>query len=240
MVCVSSDSIPKNVELDTESIRDKAKIYTKSNLNDYQKRINSASADLCVRNPALLLGKKGDLFTLAQEKVHEDGYQYKKGKSRSKRYIPEGEAKTKRPRLDSTARHERIVEIQDLISDIDRTIGFKQRRIETATATRNFKTCDELSQEISSLKAERREYTAELALLQKKATKSSWYHKHKDAQSASVGSSDVSESHDTPMEESNPSQTSGDVLDLTGESELDSELDVNTEPSFYPGLPAPK
>ena len=92
------------------------------------------------------LVKKGDLFTLAQEKVHQDGYQNKKEKSRSKRYIPEGEAKAKRPRLDSTARHERIVEIQDLISDIDRTIGFKQRRIETATATRNFKTCDELSQ----------------------------------------------------------------------------------------------
>ena len=98
------------------------------------------------------------------------------------------------------------MEIQDLISDIDRTIGFKQRRIETATATRNFKTCDKLSQEISSLKAERREYTAELALLQKKATKSSWYHKHKDAQAASVGSFDVSESHDTPMEESNPAR----------------------------------
>jgi hypothetical protein len=50
-----SDSIPKNAELDTESICDMAKIYTKSNLNDYQKRNNSASADLCINNPALLL-----------------------------------------------------------------------------------------------------------------------------------------------------------------------------------------
>jgi hypothetical protein len=130
-----------------------------------------------------------------------------------------------------------------LISDIDRTIGFKQRRIETATATRNFKTCDELSQEISSLKAERREYTAELALLQKKATKSSWYYKHKDPQASSAGPSNVS-SPDTPMEESNSNQTSGGVVDLTGESELhvDSDLsgDSDTDSSFYPGLPAPK
>ena len=117
------------MELDTESIRDKAKIYTKANLNDYQKHVNSASADLCVRNPALLLGKKGDLFKLAQEKVYQDGYQYKKGKSRSKRYsLPEDDIQPKRPKLDSTTRHERIMEIQDLISDFDRTIGFKQCR----------------------------------------------------------------------------------------------------------------
>ena len=32
---ILSDSIHKNTELDTESISDKAKIYTKSNLNKY-------------------------------------------------------------------------------------------------------------------------------------------------------------------------------------------------------------
>ena len=46
----------------------------------------------------------------------------------------------------------------------------------------NFKTCDELSQEISGLKGERREYTVELAALQKKATKLSWYFKNKESQ----------------------------------------------------------
>ena len=35
-------------------------------------------------NPALLIGKKGDLMKLAREKVHDDGYVYKKGKSRAK------------------------------------------------------------------------------------------------------------------------------------------------------------
>ena len=123
------------------------------------------------------LKKRG--FKLAQEKVHQDGYQYK---SRSKHYsLPEDDTQTKRPRLDSTTQHERMMEIQDLISDIDRSIGF---RIETATATHNFKMCDELSKEISSLKAEKREHTVELALLQKKA---SWYHKHKGTQATSAG-----------------------------------------------------
>lgn len=136
-----------------------------------------------MHNPSLLLGKKGDLIKLAQEKVHEDGYKYKKGKSRSKRHSQaDGDPQPKRPKLGSVARQERMSDLKDLISDIDRTIGFKQRRIETASATRNFKTCDELSQEILSLKSERREYTAELAALQKKATKSSWYFKNKEPQ----------------------------------------------------------
>lgn len=232
--------------LDTESIRDKAKIYTKANLSDYQKRVNDASADLCVRNPSLLLGKKGDLFKLAQEKVYQDGYQYKKGKSRSKRYLPEDDTQPNRPKLDSNTRRERIMEIQDLISDIDRTIGFKQRRIETAAATRNFKTCDELSQEISSLKSERKEYTAELALLQKKAAKSSWYYKHKEAKGTSAGPSES----DTPgMEVSvdEPESDSGrtlqepeEILDLTGASEQDAELNTDPESPFHPGLPTPK
>ena len=135
------------------------------------------------------------------------------------------------------------MEIQDLISDIDRTIGFKQHRIKTAAATRNFKTYDEISQEISSLKAE---YIAELGLLQKKAAKSSWYHKHKETKATSAGPSES----DTPsMEvsvdepESNSGRTlegSGEILDLTGESEQDTELNADPESPFHPGLPAPK
>ena len=170
-----------------------------------------------MHNPSLLLGKKGDLFKLAQEKVYQDGYQYKKGKSRSKRYLlPEDDTQPKRSKLDSTTRQERMMEIQDLISDIDRTIGFKQRRIETATATRNFKTCDELSQEISSLKAERREYTAELALLQKKATKSSWYYKHKETKGTSAGPSNANENDTLSMEVTVDEPESNSSQDNTG------------------------
>ena len=139
IICVSSDSIPKNAELDTESIRDKAKIYTKSNLNDYQKCINSASADLYMHNPALLLGKNGELFKLAQEKSASRRLPVQKREKSIQELVPEDDTQTKRPRLDSATRHERMMELQDSISDIDRSIGFKQCRIET-TATHNFKT----------------------------------------------------------------------------------------------------
>ena len=57
-------------------------------MTEYQKRINNASYVLCQGDPGLLLGKKGDLLGLARAKVHEDGYVYKKGHTRSKKYRP--------------------------------------------------------------------------------------------------------------------------------------------------------
>ena len=107
-----------------------------------------------------------------------------------------------------------------------------------------------MSQEISSLKAERRDYTAELALLQKKEAKSSWYHKQKATKSTSAGPSNES---DTPRMEVNvddpesysgvTSEGPGDTFDLTGESEVSeqgTELSADPESPFHPGLPAPK
>ena len=67
--------------------------------------------------------------------------------------------------------------------------------IDTAAATRNFKTCDELSQDISKLKSQKYELNYELVLLQKKAVKSAWYHKSKQKkeQSTDVSESDASD-----------------------------------------------
>ena len=64
----------------------------------------------------------------------------------------------------------RISDIQEQIADIDKRISHKQRRIETAAATRNYKTCDELSEEISELKTQRHELNYDLGPLQKKSS----------------------------------------------------------------------
>ena len=135
--------------VDKESILDRAKIFTGSEgkLTEYQKRMNQSSIDLCTQNPSLLIGKKGDLMKMAQEKVHADGYIYKKGKSRSKRFgsssVPDS---CKRTKIDTHERQARINDILEQIADIDKRISYKQRRIETATATRSFKACDELAE----------------------------------------------------------------------------------------------
>ena len=195
----------KAVEIDLDSIHNRAKIYTSSDdkLTEYQKQVNQASIDLCAKNPALLMGKKGDLMKMAQEKVHSDGYNYKKGKSRSKRTssssMPDS---TKRTKIDTQEREARISDILEQISDIDKRIAFKQRRIETATVTRNFKTCDELSEEISELKSQRRELNCELGPLQKKAKKSSWYFQQKAAKlkdSQAVATSDPQSDKDSSV-----------------------------------------
>lgn len=147
---------------------------------------------------------------MAQDKVHSDGYNYKKGKSRSKRTLSSSSnpdtCSTKRTKIDTQEREARIGDILEQISDIDKRIAFKQRRIETATATRNFKTCDELSEEISEIKSQCREFNCELVPLQKKAKKSSWYFqqkaaKHKDSHTTSDSQSDKDTSVSDPAKD---------------------------------------
>ena len=54
-------------------------------LSEYQKKVDDASYEICKQKPSLLFGKKGDIVTMAREKVHSDGYVYKKGSSCSKK-----------------------------------------------------------------------------------------------------------------------------------------------------------
>ena len=67
-----------------ERIREESKIYWKDDkrsLSDYQKAINGAAGDICMRDPTMLT-KKGELLALAKEQVYESGFQFKKRKSR--------------------------------------------------------------------------------------------------------------------------------------------------------------
>jgi hypothetical protein len=76
-------------EGDTEqraSIASHAVIYGKNSarpLTNYELSINRASIEFALQDPSLLINK-GRLFDLAKKKLLEQGYQYKRGKSRSK------------------------------------------------------------------------------------------------------------------------------------------------------------
>ena len=59
----------------------------------------------------------------------------------------------KRVKIDRIERQHRINNIQDQISDIDKRIGFKHKRVEAAMAAKSFKVCDEICEEISNLKS---------------------------------------------------------------------------------------
>ena len=156
------------------------------NLTNYQVRINQASEHICIKNPNLLTDRKL-LLEMARKRVCESGYQYKKGKSRSRVLNPEGTSDTeglsdsipKRRKLSQDARLTRITEIQDKAKDLNDQIGYKQKRREAANNVRNYKECDKLTEEMSELKSQKRKLETELALLTKKQRKSSWYYKIK-------------------------------------------------------------
>ena len=61
-------------------------IYRKPDLSDYQQEeVNAAAEKICLRNPHMIC-KRGTLLELACKEVHDSGYVYKNGKSRSKAF----------------------------------------------------------------------------------------------------------------------------------------------------------
>jgi hypothetical protein len=85
-----------------EFIISHATIYGKKKnraLTSYEEAINNAALELALENP-LLISKKGSLFDLAKKKLLENGYQYKRGSSRSK--LKEETAYNSNKRISST------------------------------------------------------------------------------------------------------------------------------------------
>ena len=96
------------------------------------------------------------------------------------------------------------------ISELNKRIVFKERRIEEATINRNFRVCDDLASEVSELKAHRRQLNAELATFQKKSKKAAYYSESKKKKQSSHSSTDCAgEKDDQPgeVEADEPSQS---------------------------------
>lgn len=158
-----------------QQMREEACLFGKSgkSLTKYQQQLNNLPGELCLKDP-LLLQNKGKLLQLAREKLHESGYVYAKGKSRSKVFHPSTEKQTSRRKIDKEEREHRIQSITEQLGDIKKHISVKEKRIEQAQSVQN-KLCDQLSDEITSLKAKRRELESALRGLQLKKKKSDQY-----------------------------------------------------------------
>ena len=136
-----------------------------------------------------------------KKKVHEDGYCYKKGQTRSKILNPssleDGEPpQQKRQKINTQERQHRIKELNEEISGIKRHIEIKEQRLDQASSSRNFKVCDEVASEISELKVRRRELDAELAGLQLKSKKAAQYQKRKKNSAQQESDGDTAQSED--------------------------------------------
>ena len=171
------------VPLDKESeakVREQAIIYSKEikrPLSAYQKQINEFAGDIAVRNPSLLT-KRGELLEAARASVYESGYTYKKGHSRSKRFSSSSSSEPpKRPKLNQEIRERRIHDLTEEISDLDKRISFKEKRVNAAANVKNYKACDEITDEIAECKAKRRQLLAEMKEFKNKDKRSKAYRK---------------------------------------------------------------
>ena len=157
-------------------IRAKAKIYGHNPakyITRYHEQINKASVQLALQDPNLLLCRQ-KLLQLARGKMNEGGYQFKKGRSRSKEYetaspIP------KRPKTTETLRAKHIQELHEDVKDLSDQLRFKEKRRDQATSSRNCKVCDQLTEEMSVLRKWRRECEEELRLWKRKQQQADWY-----------------------------------------------------------------
>lgn len=80
-----------------------------------------------------LLSSRSKLLELAREKVYNDGYVYKKGRSHSKKLLKSiEEPKETRPKTVESFRLQRISQLQEDIKDIDDRLKLKEKRRDQA------------------------------------------------------------------------------------------------------------
>lgn len=182
-------------QLEEEEIKSQATIYKKETtrpLNNYQKQINEVAQEICVKNPSMLRNRQ-KLLEMARIRVDES-YQFKKGKSRSKRTPPA----PKRKKVNQADRLTRMKTLEDDIKNTEQRISYKVKRRQVAEDTKNYRLCDEITEEIGTLTKEKRQLEAELKLLQKKDECSKMYFQRKSASKSPSMSSSRSETYSPP------------------------------------------
>lgn len=157
--------------MNRDYIYENAKIYGQNSqrtLTEYEQRINQASIELCLHNPNLM-SDRNTLLVSASKQVDESGYSYKKGKSHSRRLNPDDTCQTpKRNKVSKDYRLARITELNEQINDMTDQLGYKEKCRESANNICNYKECDKLTEEMSQLKADRRQLEVALTKKQKK------------------------------------------------------------------------
>ena len=136
----------------SDFIRQQARFYGKkdSNPTPYQERVNIAAEELALCNPQLLHDRQL-LLSSARQSVDESGYQYKKGKSRSKHHDSSQDDSTpKRTEISETVRLECITSLEEKIKDVKEQIMWKERRREQASNAKKYHECEDITVEMGT------------------------------------------------------------------------------------------
>lgn len=192
-----------------QQITEQAAIYKKTDkrdLKDFEKKVNTAAADLCLKDVSLLK-RRGELLEKARKKVADDGYVFKKGRSRSKVYgQPDSPSKPKRPKYDEEAREGRIEAIEEELKDISRLLAYKEKSISQAESARNYKLCEKLTEDLMALKSKRRDLEVEKRLFERKNKRARRraIRKSRESESSDIDSGPMSSRSTTPSRSVTP------------------------------------
>lgn len=119
-----------SVQLPRNEVLEKSRIFKKGNngtLINYQQVINNAAYELCLENPNLI-NSKGELLNLSRVKVDEEGYLYKKKRSRSLAFgASNEESKEKRSKISAEIWHKRIKDLSEDINSINMSMALLEK-----------------------------------------------------------------------------------------------------------------
>lgn len=202
-------------------------------LSNYQNAINEASCELAIQDPSLLT-RRGDLLNRARLAVQQKGYNYVKGKSRSKRFAspPSETPLPRRSKISAEVRQKRISALEEDIANLEQQIHFKNKRLQQAENVKNYKLCEEITEEVQVITRQKRELKEELRMFQEKERKAHWYIQKRKKSGTNTVTSDDS---DIPM--SSPSVPYSGTPTVNSESDSD---DGGTHSVFLTGLPVHK
>jgi hypothetical protein len=119
----------------------------------------------------------GALLNKAREKVIADGYPFVKGKSRS-RSGSETELESplqKRSKINAAERSREIQLLEENLKLFNDRLNFKERQLEKERCLKNFKECDNVTQQMIQIRKERASVERHLSALKKREAKSVWY-----------------------------------------------------------------
>ena len=152
----------------TSLFAEKCKVFKKEPITKYKQLINEAAFELSIETPTLLCDRKA-LLTSARKRVHDNGYEYKKGKSRPVQL--DHRNANKRQKIDASTRTKQPSDLEQRLNNINLSIKMKQNRCQESEKDKIYKLCDELMSDISALLVEQQLIESELSTLKRKEKK---------------------------------------------------------------------
>lgn len=182
-------------------IRDHSRIYGRdikkrktNTLNSHEQMINEAAAQLCLRDPTLLV-RRDELFTMARRVVRDSGFTFVHGHSRSK-FVSEsddemdGAKKTQVSQANKLKREERLTEIDDLMQNNKELQEQIMQKLDEARSLNATAEINELQSDLNKLQSQQISLQMEHKELKKKQRRSERYYTNKQTKdSGSQGNS---------------------------------------------------